>query len=82
MTFDELPAQVEQLRDRLEFLVDKMDPERPITSEEASEYLSLSLFAVRSLASQGTLPSHKRGKRHYFFKSELVKWIKAEGENG
>jgi len=42
-----------------------------MTSQEAAQYLKLSVGGLYNLTSQGTLPYHKLGRRNRFLKNEL-----------
>lgn len=58
----------------------KLNDQDPIYDiKEAADYLKLSKASVYILASNNSIPSYKRGRKIYFFKSELTAWIK-EGE--
>ncbi len=49
----------------------------PITIEKACEITGLAKPTIYYLAPKGLIPSHKRGKRLYFFEDELISWIKS-----
>jgi excisionase family DNA binding protein len=51
-------------------------PERFLTIQEASEFLSLSVPTIYSKVSKGELPVMKRSKRLYFSNSELLEYLK------
>ena len=54
----------------------KPRPPRPLTVEEAAEYLSIPKSSLYQLTSKKKIPFSKRGKRLFFFQNELDNWIK------
>ena len=52
------------------------DPEKLMTIKEAGEFLKLSVPTLYGHASKNIIPYNKKGKRIYFYKSELISWIK------
>lgn len=51
-------------------------PENPITIQGAAQFLGLTVPTMYSKVSKGEVPVTKRGKRLYFFRSELLKYLK------
>lgn len=51
-------------------------PENPIPIQEAAQFLGLTVPTMYSKVSKGEVPVTKRGKRLYFFRSELLKYLK------
>ncbi len=47
--------------------------EAPMTVQEASLFLSV---PVKTLYQKKNIPRHRKGKRVFYFKSELIKYIK------
>jgi excisionase family DNA binding protein len=47
-----------------------------LTIKEAAEYLKIVVPTIYGLVSRSSIPFMKRGKRLYFSKDELNKWIK------
>jgi len=45
---------------------------------EAADFLNCSIPTIYNKVSKRKIPFHKQGKRLYFSKSELVKWVKHE----
>ena len=45
---------------------------------EAANFLNCSIPTIYNKVSKRKIPFHKQGKRLYFSKSELVKWVKHE----
>ena len=50
--------------------------EAPINIEEASKFLDKEVSTLYTLVQKGQIPYHKKLRKLYFFKSELVQWIK------
>lgn len=46
------------------------------TIQEAAEFLNLSKYTLYGLVAKSSIPNMKRGKRLYFSKEELTKWLK------
>jgi len=85
MTFDQLPAAVKELSekvDRIEQLLSQRreEPEKSqdtlLTVAQTADFLSLTIPTIYSKVSRRELPVMKRGKRLYFSKSELREYLK------
>jgi excisionase family DNA binding protein len=48
-----------------------------LTIEETSEFLHVKKQTLYSYVSKGLIPHHKKAGRNYFFKNELIDWIKS-----
>ena len=48
----------------------------PINAQAAADFLGVTLSTIYILNQRGDIPSCKRGKRLYFFKKDLIEWIK------
>ena len=60
----------------IESLLEATQP-KPLTLQEAAEFLDFSRSYLYRLTSQGRVPHYKpEGKRVYFDRAELVNWIK------
>ena len=90
-SFDSLPKIVAGLCDRLEAIDHKLDLLIAVPQEhadqhvmldikEASELIGKTIGTIYSLTSQTAIPYSKRGNKLYFFKDELLAWIKAGGK--
>lgn len=87
LSFDQLPAAVYQLSQKLEaiekLLLNKNEDKSAqpqdelLTVEQAAELLNLSKGTIYSKKSRGELPVMKQGKRLYFSKEELMRYLKA-----
>ncbi|MBO0592931.1 helix-turn-helix domain-containing protein [Cellulophaga sp. E16_2] len=86
LTFEQLPNAVilltKEINDLKNLLIQKQEnstpklPENPIHIQEAAQFLGLSVATMYSKVSKGELPVTKRGKRLYFFRSELLSYLK------
>ncbi|WP_432329343.1 helix-turn-helix domain-containing protein [Mucilaginibacter sp. P25] len=85
LTFDQLPKAVTQIQEKLDnieqLLLQRQEqsPEQeelmPIT--QAAAFLDLAVPTVYSKVCRKEIPVNKRGKRLYFYRSELTEWIKS-----
>lgn len=82
-SFDKLPEVVRQLFEkveRIELLLQNLQqqPEEDtlLTLTEAAEFLKTSPAAIYTKVSRGEIPFSKPGRRLYFDKGELRKWVK------
>lgn len=85
-TLEQTPKMIQSLLKRFElferkldrFLIESNDQnENPLSIDDASEILDLSKPSLYIKARKGELPSHKKGGKLYFFKSELLAWVKS-----
>ncbi|WP_409415817.1 helix-turn-helix domain-containing protein [Flavobacterium sp. PS2] len=85
-TFEDLPNIIGKLYrkiDKIEKLLkvknhnDKAKNEELLTIEGASKLLSLSVATIYTKVCKNEIPVNKQGKRLYFYKTELLEWIKS-----
>lgn len=86
ISFDSLPEAVSQLSEKLanieKILLSqrqekpKEDPDELLNVAQAAEFLDLATASIYSKVSRGDLPAMKRGKRIYFSKKDLWKFLK------
>lgn len=90
-SFDRLPYYVASLMRKVDTVMEKLDrlisapqeeaDQHPVLDiREASELLGKSVGTIYSLTSQKAIPFSKRGNKLYFFKDELLAWIKSGGK--
>lgn len=90
-TFDRLPYYVAVLMRKVDAVIDRLDclvnsPQEPadqhtvLDIKEASELIGKTVGTLYSLTSQKAIPFSKRGNKLYFFKDELLAWIKSGGK--
>ena len=90
-SFDSLPAFVAGLSEKMDLIDRKLDMLilAPIEAaeehvvldiKEASELIGKTIGTIYSLTSQKSIPFSKRGNKLYFFKDELLAWIKSGGK--
>ncbi|WP_426668962.1 helix-turn-helix domain-containing protein [Mucilaginibacter sp. McL0603] len=85
ITFDQLPQAVSKLQDKLESieqLLLRQQEQQPSLEElmpitQAAQFLDLAVPTVYSKVCRKEIPVNKRGKRLYFYRSELTEWIKS-----
>ena len=95
LTFNDLPQVVAQLRDEvmgMRTLLIKLQEEnrkqqvrenrhKPMTVEEAAEYMRIPLGTLYMKLGDGTIPATKPGKRYVLYQDELDKWLEANRKN-
>lgn len=77
--------QINERLDSIEYMLKELGQKIPppseaelndlLTAEGAAEFLSNSIHTIYQLTSQNKIPFMKKGKRLYFSKSELFKWL-------
>jgi len=85
LTFDQLPEAVSKIQDKLDNIEQLLLQwqEQPKEQDEimpvakAAIFLDLAVPTVYSKVCRKELPVNKRGKRLYFYRSELTEWIKS-----
>lgn len=84
-TFDQIPKMMNKLYEKMEH-IEKMLSAFPqlqlqndelLTIAEASQLLKLAIPTIYSKVSRNEIPVNKQGKRLYFYKSELIEWIRS-----
>ncbi|WP_348811088.1 helix-turn-helix domain-containing protein [Flavobacterium maritimum] len=53
------------------------DEDAFLSIDETAKIINLSKATIYGLTHQKEIPFHKRGKRLYFLKSEILQWIKS-----
>jgi excisionase family DNA binding protein len=84
-TFDQIPIMMKKLYDKLEHLEKLIERTSPtgenkdelLNIQETSKLLNLSVSTIYSKVCKREIPVNKQGKRIYFFRHELIKWIKS-----
>ncbi|NIJ56150.1 helix-turn-helix domain-containing protein [Dyadobacter arcticus] len=84
-SFDQLPRAVSELHKKLDSIQDLLLESRPpippavelLTISQAAEFLNLSVQTLYGKVCHREIPVSKKGKRLYFYKSELEEWIKS-----
>ena len=68
------------IREKLDFIVTRLELDsiqlKPISLEQAADFLSISERNLRKLMNEGEIAYYKRGSKVYFFEKELLEWIK------
>ncbi len=84
-TFDQIPVMMNKIHDKLEHLEKLIirisnveeNKEEVLNIQEASKLLDLSVSTIYSKVCKREIPVNKQGKRIYFYRHELMKWIKS-----
>lgn len=84
-TFDQIPIMMNKLHDKLEHLeklilrisITEENKNELLNVEQASKLLNLSVATIYSKVCRKEIPVNKKGKRIYFYRHELMKWIKS-----
>lgn len=84
-TFDQIPIMMNKLHDKLEHLeelilrisITEENKDELLNVEEASKLLNLSVATIYSKVCRKEIPVNKKGKRIYFYRHELMEWIKS-----
>ena len=90
-SFEQRPSYVAGIKNMLDSVIEKLDTliDAPGASEdahtvldikEASELVGKTVGTLYTLTSAGAIPFSKRGNKLYFFRDELLAWIKAGGK--
>jgi excisionase family DNA binding protein len=84
-TFDQIPVMMNKIHDKLEHLekliakisIVEENKDELLNIKEASNLLNLSVSTIYSKVSKREIPVNKQGKRIYFYRHELMEWIKS-----
>ena len=84
-TFDQIPVMMNKIHDKLDYLEKLIlristveeNKEELLNIQEASKLLNLSVSTIYSKVCKREIPFNKQGKRIYFYRHELMKWIKS-----
>ena len=84
-TFDQIPVMMNKIHDKLDYLEKLIlristveeNKEELLNIQEASKLLDLSVSTIYSKVCKREIPFNKQGKRIYFYRHELMKWIKS-----
>lgn len=85
-SFDQLPRAVSELHQKLDSIQDLLLESRQpssvavelMTISQAAEFLNLSVQTLYGKVCHREIPVSKKGKRLYFYKSELEDWIRSD----
>lgn len=84
-TFNDIPVLLARINDKLGIITawiqngaSQQDPHAILTIDEAVAFTGYSKSAIHSATSKNTIPHFKRGNKLFFFKDELVEWLKSD----
>lgn len=93
LTFNDLPQVVAELRNEvigMKQMLSNLQKEngqrkenthRPMSVEDAAEYLKIPLRTLYMKLGNGTIPATKPGKRYVLYQDELDKWLECNRKN-
>lgn len=84
-TFNDVPVLLANIDEKLGIIAEwirngasQQDPHAILTIDEAVAFTGYSKSAIHSATSKDTIPHFKRGNKLFFFKDELVEWLKSD----
>lgn len=84
-TFNDIPVLLARIDDKLGIIAawiqngaSQQDPHAILTIDEAVAFTGYSKSAIHSATSKDTIPHFKRGNKLFFFKDELVEWLRSD----
>ena len=84
-TFNDVPCLLANIDEKLGTIAEwiqsgasRQDPHAILTIDEAVAFTGYSKSAIHSATSKDTIPHFKRGNKLFFFKDELVEWLKSD----
>ena len=84
-TFNDVPVLLANIDEKLGIITEwiqsgasQQDPHAILTIDEAVAFTGYSKSAIHSATSKDTIPHFKRGNKLFFFKDELVEWLKSD----
>ena len=84
-TINDVPCLLANIDEKLGIIVEwiqsgasQQDPHAILTIDEAVAFTGYSKSAIHSATSKDTIPHFKRGNKLFFFKDELVEWLKSD----
>jgi len=73
---DNLEKKFDRVTNALESKASVPDKEEPLTVGQAADFLNLKKNSIYYMTSKGLIPYFKRGKYLYFFKNDLIEWLR------
>ena len=84
-TFNGIPVLLARIDDKFGIITawiqngaSRQDPHAILTIDEDVVFTGYSKSAIHSATSKDTIPHFKRGNKLFFFKDELVEWLKSD----
>jgi excisionase family DNA binding protein len=81
--FELIDERLSRIENKLEFILNQLSdletkPESDVfyTVQETAQFLKLSVPTIYDIIHKMEIPVHKRGKRVYFLKSDLIEYLK------
>ena len=84
LTFEKLPSEVANLRNEVKeikaLILQKQElqpaQENPININELSDLIGKTVPTIYGYCQRNEIPYNKKGNRLYFFKSQIIEWVK------
>lgn len=83
LKFEQLPSVVADLKKEVVemkvLIIQQGKPQQtdnPINIQEVAKITGLSVPTLYGYCQRGEIPFNKKGKRNYFFRNEIIDWIK------
>ena len=88
LTFEKLPEAIAILLEKVE-RIESLLADQPLVNEgndrmtvtQAAEFLTMAVSTIYNKVSLKEIPVNKKGKRLYFYKTELEDWIRQGRKN-
>ncbi len=77
----ELKKMVKTLQDERENAVSKENRHKPMSVEEAADYLKMPRRTLYEKLRAGDIPASKPGKRYVLYQDEIDKWLEVNRKN-
>jgi len=84
-TFNDIPILLTTINEKLDIIVEwiqcgasQQDPHVILTIDEAVMLTGYSKSSIHTATSKDTIPHFKRGNKLFFFKDELIEWLKSD----
>jgi excisionase family DNA binding protein len=76
--FDRINARISELKAQSQHAT--VDERKPLSIDDAADFTGLKKPTLYKMTSEGSIPFHKQGGKLWFFRDELVSWIKGESK--
>ena len=84
-TFNDIPVLLARIDDKLGIIAawiqngaSQQDPHAILTIDDAVAFTGYSKSSIHSATSKGSIPHFKRGNKLFFYKDELMEWLKSD----
>lgn len=76
--FDELKEQMLELKTLIQAdkITQVLEEDKPLDIKEVADLINLTKPTLYGYVQRNEIPHYKRGNRLYFFKTEIIEWLK------